>query len=209
MRHVAGVEAANAPELDDTAKSGRQTGKFKKVCTTDPEATMATNGRNRRLYPACKQHLAVDDKRGVILNVEVTTRELNEGQHIVEQVDRTAERTGTAVTRVTADAGYAYGKVYRHGRVEHPCRDPGSGRADPLAGPNPSFSVRRPERRADVPQRQGPAAAAFDKTRALLLLESQGLQPLLDGEPVPVCRSAEQGCRGERPSSCAPSSAST
>lgn len=73
---------------------------------------MATNGRNRRLEPAYKQHAAVDDKRGVILDVEVTTGELNEGQHIVEQVDRTAERTGTAVTTVTADAGYAYGKVY-------------------------------------------------------------------------------------------------
>ncbi|MGY4281320.1 IS5 family transposase [Bradyrhizobium sp. LM2.7] len=112
VRHVAAVEAANAPEPDDTAKSGRQTGKFKKVCTTDPEATMATNGRNRRLEPAYKQHAAVDDRRGVILDVEVTTGELNEGQYIVEQVDRTAERTGTAVTTVTADAGYAYGKVY-------------------------------------------------------------------------------------------------
>ncbi|MCK1600461.1 hypothetical protein IVB02_03235 [Bradyrhizobium sp. 166] len=76
MRHVAAVEAANAPELDDTAKSGRQTGKFKKVCTTDPEATMATNGRNRRLEPAYKQHAAVDDRRGVILDVEVTAGEL-------------------------------------------------------------------------------------------------------------------------------------
>ena len=77
---------------------------------------MATNGRNRRLEPAYKQHAAVDDRRGVILDVEVTTGELNEGQHIVEQVDRTAERTGTAVTTVTADAGYAYGKV--HGAME-------------------------------------------------------------------------------------------
>jgi hypothetical protein len=73
---------------------------------------MATNGRNRRLEPAYKQHAAVDDKRGVVLDVEVTTGELNEGQHIVEQVDRTAERTGVRITTVTADAGYAYGKVY-------------------------------------------------------------------------------------------------
>jgi hypothetical protein len=79
VRHVAAMEATNAPEFDDTAKSARQTGKFKKVCTTDPEATMATNGRNRRLEPASKQHAAVDDRRGVILDVEVTTGELNEG----------------------------------------------------------------------------------------------------------------------------------
>jgi transposase len=112
VRHVDAVEAANTLDADDVAKSNRQTGKFKKVCTTDPEATMATNGRNRRLEPAYKQHAAVDDQRGVILDVEVTTGEVNEGQHIVEQVDRTAGRTGTAVTTVTADAGYTYGKVY-------------------------------------------------------------------------------------------------
>jgi transposase len=33
MRHVAAMEAENAREFDDTANSGRQTGKFKKVCT--------------------------------------------------------------------------------------------------------------------------------------------------------------------------------
>ncbi len=34
---------------------------------------MATNGRNRGLEPSYKQHAAVDDKLGVILDVEVTT----------------------------------------------------------------------------------------------------------------------------------------
>ena len=40
---------------------------------------MATNGRNRRLEPAYKQHAAVDDVCGVVLDVEVTTGEINEG----------------------------------------------------------------------------------------------------------------------------------
>ena len=111
-RHVEAVEGANVPPEDEERKSSRKTGKYKKVCTTDPDATMATNGRNRRLEPCYKQHAAVDDKRGVILDVEVTTGELNEGQHIVEQVDRTAARTGANIKAVTADAGYAYGKVY-------------------------------------------------------------------------------------------------
>ena len=34
---------------------------------TDPDATMATNARNRRLEPAYKQHTAVDDIMGVVL----------------------------------------------------------------------------------------------------------------------------------------------
>ncbi len=51
-----------------------------------------------------EEHAAVHDQRGVILDVEVTTGELNERRHIVERVDRTAERIGTAVTTVTADA---------------------------------------------------------------------------------------------------------
>lgn len=51
-------------------------------------AAMATNARNRRLEPAYKQHAAVDDLRGVILDV-VTTGEVNEGQIIECQVDAT------------------------------------------------------------------------------------------------------------------------
>ena len=48
---------------------------------------MATNARNRRLEPAYKQHTAVDDKLGVILDVEVTTGQTNEGDIIEPQVD--------------------------------------------------------------------------------------------------------------------------
>ena len=52
-------------------RDGKQSGRHKKVCLTDPDATMATSGRNRRFEPAYKQHTAVDDVRGVSLDVEV------------------------------------------------------------------------------------------------------------------------------------------
>ena len=41
---------------------------------------LTTNARNRHLEPCYKQHAAVDDKAGVILDVEVTTGEKNEGE---------------------------------------------------------------------------------------------------------------------------------
>jgi IS5 family transposase len=111
-RHVDQVDRANQTPDQDAEKQGRQTGKYKKVSLTDPDATMATNARNRRLEPTYKQHAAVDDLRGVILDIEVTTGEINEGQRIVGQVDATMATTGVPVTTVTADAGSAYAKVY-------------------------------------------------------------------------------------------------
>ena len=111
-RHVDQVDRANQTPDQDAEKQGRQTGKYKKVSLTDPDATMATNARNRRLEPTYKQHAAVDDLRGVILEIEVTTGEINEGQRIVGQVDATMATTGVPMTTVTADAGYAYAKVY-------------------------------------------------------------------------------------------------
>src|SRR4051812_48888844 len=111
-RHVEAVSRANNEADEETEKRGRQTGRYKKVCLTDPDATMATNGRNRRLEPAYKQHAVVDDVRGVVLDVEVTTGEVNEGQVVLERIDAAAAVTGLTITRMTADAGYAYGKVY-------------------------------------------------------------------------------------------------
>jgi hypothetical protein len=49
---------------------------------------------------------------GVVLDVEVTTGEANEGDHTLPQADAAAAVTGMAVKVVTADQGYAYGKVY-------------------------------------------------------------------------------------------------
>ena len=108
-RHVVEVLDENNIEVE---KQDRQSGKSKKVCVTDPDATMATNARNRHLEPCYKQHTAVDDKMGVTLDVEVTTGEKNEGEMIAPQVDEVKATTGVDIKTVTADAGYAYAKVY-------------------------------------------------------------------------------------------------
>ncbi|WIW50526.1 IS1182 family transposase (plasmid) [Bradyrhizobium sp. 62B] len=112
-QHVVDVLSENQSEDEsEDERKGRQSGKYKKVCTTDPDATMATNARNRRLEPAYKQHTAVDDKVGVILDVAVTTGQTNEGEMIEPQVDEVEAITGIDIKVVTADAGYAYAKVY-------------------------------------------------------------------------------------------------
>jgi transposase len=112
-RHVDEVLDVHAAELEiENKKNGRQSGQYKKVCVTDPDATMATNARNRQLEPAYKQHSAADDKVGVILNVEVTTGQTNEGDIIERQVDEVSRTTGVRPKAVTADAGYAYAKAY-------------------------------------------------------------------------------------------------
>jgi len=124
LRHADAAMAQDdcAPSGDTGAKDqavkaraereGKQTGRHKKVCLTDPDATMATSARNRRLEPAYKQQTAVDDVRGVILDVEVTTGEANEGGEIEGQADAVVATTGVAIKTITADQGYAYGKVY-------------------------------------------------------------------------------------------------
>jgi transposase len=115
VRHVEAIAAENGdvdPEAQAQRRNGRQTGKYKKVCVTDPDASMATNGRNRRLEPSYKQHGVVDDVCGVVLDVEVTTGEVNEGQELLARLDATAETTGREIRAATADAGYAYAKVF-------------------------------------------------------------------------------------------------
>ena len=117
VRHVDAVAIANGdPELDEEsmrqARNSKKTGKFKKICPTDPDASMATNGRNRRLEPSYKQHGVIDDQVGVVLDVEVTTGEVNEGEPFLARLDAVTGLTGTAIKTVTADAGYAYAKIY-------------------------------------------------------------------------------------------------
>jgi transposase len=110
QRWVDKVDQANAST--DAERCSRKTGKYKKVCLSDPDATMATSGRNQRLAPAYKQHTAVDDEAGVILDVAVTTGQINEGNELDAQIETVQVTTGVTVRTVTADAGYAYAKVY-------------------------------------------------------------------------------------------------
>jgi transposase len=136
LSHVEAVSKANGVADEEATKSGRQSGRYKKVCLTDPDATMATNGRRRRLEPAYKQHAVVDDVRGVVLDVEITTGEVNEGQVVLERIDAAAATVGQTIRTVTADAGYAYGKVY--GGLERRGIDPViPAKAEPIKSPVP------------------------------------------------------------------------
>ena len=92
------------------------------------------------LEPAYKQHAVVDDVRDVVLDVEVTTGETNEGQVVIERIDAAAATTGTAIKTLTADAGYAYAKVYGGSNGAGSTDDPGQSRADQEC---PTASLRR------------------------------------------------------------------
>jgi transposase len=87
--------------------------KAKKRSKTDPDATLATSKQDWRLEPSFKQHTAVDDQAGVIVDVEVTTGEANEGERLLSAVDRIEETLGGRIETVTADGGYAHSKNYQ------------------------------------------------------------------------------------------------
>jgi transposase len=152
-RHVEDVLGENRTEEEtDVERQGRQTGKYKKVCTTDPDATMATNARNRRLESAYKQHTAVDDKVGVILDVEVTTGQTNDDR---AASGRSQSHHGVDIKTVT-DAGYAVRRYI--GALER--RDIGAlipAKAEPPRA-TPPLSVRCQVRSFEVPD--GPYLAA-------------------------------------------------
>ena len=86
--------------------------KSKKISKTDPDATLTTSKNSYRMEPSFKQHTAVDDKAGVVVDVGVTTGEASEGRQLIEQVERIEKATGQTVTQVTADAAYAHSSNY-------------------------------------------------------------------------------------------------
>ena len=65
--------------------------------------TLTRPWTNARLEPTYKQHAAVDDLRGVILDIEVTSGEINERQRIVRQVDATMATTGGGAHDLSAE----------------------------------------------------------------------------------------------------------
>ena len=105
-RHLDAVEEANDAERD-----ARKSGKFKKLCGTDPDATMATSSK-APLRPACKQHTAVDDHEGVVVDVEIVTGEEHDTGRFEERLDAIARTLGATPKRITADTIYGVGRVY-------------------------------------------------------------------------------------------------
>jgi transposase len=102
-------------DKNEPPKRGRprkQAKKLKKLSKTDPEATLTTSSHDFHLQPSYKQHTTVDDQAGVVVDVAVTTGEANEGQQLMQQLERVEEATGRHVETVTADAGYAHSRNY-------------------------------------------------------------------------------------------------
>lgn len=119
--HVEQVFEANDEKGDDdrneppSPRRGRRITKPRKPqkrSTTDPEASMATSNHAYHLEPSYKQHTAVDDHAGIIVDIAVETGQDNEGRQLVDQIDRIELNTGITVGVVTADKSYAHGSNY-------------------------------------------------------------------------------------------------
>ena len=119
-RHLDAVEEANDAERD-----ARTIGTFEKLRRTDPDATMATSSK-APLRPVYKQHTAVDDVAGVVVEVEIVTGEgecgswprwghasrPNDTGRFAERLAAIEDILGLAPDRITADTIYGVGRAY-------------------------------------------------------------------------------------------------
>ncbi len=114
--HAETVIKENTAEDDKPKGRGRpkKQPKPKKRSTTDSDATMATSCKKIIAEPCYKQHGAVDDAYGVVVDVEVTTGEVSEGSQLPEQVERIESNTGRKIETLSTDAGYGNGKNYEY-----------------------------------------------------------------------------------------------
>lgn len=109
-REVIELNVEDAADADDKRDSG---GTSEKRSATDPDASWTRTSKREGFDLYYKQHTAVDDKAGVVVDVDVTTGKVNEGTQLVAQVERVAENTGVVPSVVTADAAYATSENYR------------------------------------------------------------------------------------------------
>ena len=116
VRHAEKVIEENNGDDKPKGRPGPKSGKPKpmKISTTDPDATMTTSCTIVRMEPSYKQHGAVDDAFGVIIDVDVTTGHASEGSQLPEQIERIEANTGVKIKTLAADAGYAHGKNFKH-----------------------------------------------------------------------------------------------
>ena len=114
--HAETVIKENTSDEDKPKGRGRpkKQPKPKKRSTTDPDATMATSCKKIIAEPCYKQHGAVDDVCGVIVDVEITTGEVSEGSQLPDQVERIESNTGRKIETLSTDAGYGNGKNYEY-----------------------------------------------------------------------------------------------
>ena len=115
-KHAETVIKENESEDDKPKGRGRprKQPKPKKRSATDPDASMATSCKKIIAEPCYKQHGAVDDVCGVIVDVEISTGDANEGSQLPDQVKRIEENTGRKIEILSCDSGYGHGKNYEH-----------------------------------------------------------------------------------------------
>jgi transposase len=109
-RHVEQVLTENAAELSESSDRTELSRKKspKKYSPTDPDATLTTSCKQYRMEPSYKQHTAVDDRAGVIVDVQVTTGEASEGRQLPQQIESIEAQTGKMIQTITADGAYAH-----------------------------------------------------------------------------------------------------
>lgn len=105
-QHLEAVQDAN-----DDQRQARTTGKYKKLCRSDPDATMATSS-GAPLRPSYKQHTSVDDHAGLVVDIEIVTGEEHDTGRFRERIDAIATTLGRRPRRITADKAYGTGPVY-------------------------------------------------------------------------------------------------
>jgi len=111
-KHVDDVVRENDEEnTDDAGKPDgkRGSGRMVKVSETDPDSSLTRSGGFDRPEPRYKQHTAVEDESGVVVDVEVTTGRTPEASKLIAQVERVEDLTGVKIEKVTADSSYAVG----------------------------------------------------------------------------------------------------
>lgn len=64
------------------------------------------------MEPCYKQHAVVDDRAGVIIDLQVTTGQVSEGQQLPQQIERAQANTGQKIKTLAADGGYAHSANY-------------------------------------------------------------------------------------------------
>jgi len=111
-RHIETVIKENVAKNIKTGSVRKSAVKTERFSTTDPEATLTRSCNTPRMEPSYKQHAAVDDDCGVIVDVNVTTGKASEGAQLPKQLERIESNIGKKSKTLSADAGYAYGKNY-------------------------------------------------------------------------------------------------
>ena len=114
-QHIETVVKENEDDTEESKGTDRPSvrkSKLQKISRTDPDATMTTSSHNQRMEPFYKQHGAVDDTCGVVVDVEVTTGQQSEGSQLLEQIKRIESNTGKDIKTLSADAGYAHGRNF-------------------------------------------------------------------------------------------------